>query len=329
MKKAMTIILTAALASAMLAGCGNTDSSDTNSTTDTTVNTAAEPAVTEPEIKLLDAPALTDAQKTGSEVIPLWQEHEIPFALEGENLPQCTIQAYPVEGSKGCVVIFPGGGYFQLSVDSEGTQIAKAYNDLGITAFVACYRFKPYDGRAILSDAQRAVQFVRYYAEDFGIDADKIALCGFSAGGHLAMLTAQHPCEDNIIGDVIGAVDSRPNACILAYPVVTLGDGTYPTMPEVFLAHTASNPDEIAHYSYLHALDTMPPTFVFTSLKDTLVDYTKNSAAIAADMEKLGLTYEYKEYADGGHGVGLGTQFPEYSAWVADSAAFLNEHVFG
>ena len=259
--------------------------------------------------------------------IPLWDEENIPYFIE-DGGRDATIQTYLAEGADASVVIFPGGGYFQLSEESEGTAVAEAYNEQGFNAFVVCYRYEPYDGRATLADGQRAIQYVRYHAETFGIDPDKIAVCGFSAGGHLSVMTAEHAPEENLAGDAVGACSSLPNACILAYPVTTLGDGTYVTMPRIFLGDKETDETEIAKYSYPTNLDLMPPTFVFYSEKDSLVDYAKNSVAFADAMRAAGKTVVCKSYPDGEHGVGLGTPYKEYSAWVADSVQFLKENGF-
>lgn len=279
---------------------------------------------TEPEVKLDPSPALDMDKIAKHEKISLWGDGDIPYQNDESDL-QATIQAYLVDGCDSCVVIFPGGGYFQLSEDSEGNDIARAYNEEGLSAFVACYRYKPYEGDAILADGQRAVQFVRHYAKELGIDENKIAVCGFSAGGHLSMLVAEHPCGENILGDEIGACSSLPNACILGYPVVTLEDGTYVTMPEVFLGSEQENAELLAEYSYQTNLEMMPPSFIFYSLKDTTVDFEKNSVALNDALTKLGKKVVCVAYEDGAHGVGLGEQFGQYAGWLASSAGFLKE----
>ena len=312
------------------------DVPDTLEIPDTTEpDVTSEPETTEPETTEEPKPDLKPADDINEMFIknhvalPLWPETNTPYDIKGASV-RATIAPYIVEGSKSAVIIFPGGGYFQLSVANEGTKIAQEYNKAGISAFVVTYRYKSktdavsaYDGRATLADGQRAVQYVRYYAETFGVDKDKIAVCGFSAGGHLAMLTCQHTPEENLVNDVIGAELSTPNACILGYAVTTLGDGSYHTMPPNFLGSNATNQSEIAKYSYGHNIAAMPDTFVFYSKKDTLVDFKKNSDAIVAAMQAAGKNVTLKAYNDGSHGIGLGTQYAEFSKWHSDSVSFL------
>ena len=333
MKKLLKRTLTALASLLPLVGCSSggtgticagTISADTIGTATTDAKTEAETAAVYPPVA-----APTAAQIEDHERLLLWPEDNIPYLLENDEkglMP--TVRAYLCEGADSAVVIFPGGGYFQLSENSEGVDIARAYNEAGFSAFVVNYRYEPYDGRAILADGQRAVQYVRYFANTFGIDPDKIALCGFSAGGHLSVMVAEHPVTDNFVGDVIGEVRSTPDACILAYPVTTLGEGTFETMPRIFLGENMENAEEIAKYSYPTNIDTMPPTFVFYSELDQFVNYEANSIAFADAMRAAGRDVTVAAYTDGGHGVGLGTQYADYANWHADSVAFLRERGF-
>ena len=326
--KRTLLLLTAFLLFAGMTGCSG-DAAVGEETGTHPVDSVLEEdttAETEPVIPLLPTAVPTAEQIENHEKILLWPEDNIPYLIEDDEkglMP--TIRAYLCEGADAAVVIFPGGGYFQLSDESEGVAVAEAYNAEGFSAFVVNYRYEPYDGRATLADGTRAIQYVRYFADTFGIAPDKIAVCGFSAGGHLAVMTAQHPAE-NIVGDEAGAVRSAPDACILAYPVTTLGDGTYETMPRIFLADNRDNADEIAKYSYPYNLAAMPSTFVFYSDLDTTVDFEKNSIALYKAMTDAGLDAEIKAYTDAPHGVGLGTQYDAFSGWLGESVTFLRAH---
>lgn len=253
--------------------------------------------------------------------MPLW-ERELPFPTPSAPF-EPTLYAYPQEGAKVAVVIYPGGGYFQLSTDSEGHDVAKAYNACGFAAFVVKYRYKPCHGNAILADGIRALQLVRFHAADYGFSADKIAVCGFSAGGHLAMSVCEHDPEPCLCADAVGKTDPRPNACILGYPVVTLGDGTFPTMPDIFLGEHKEDRQLTDVYSYPFALDRMPPTFSFYSINDTAVDYTKNAEAITAALKECGTPAECHAFSDAAHGCGLGLSYPDFSRWFGLSVDFL------
>ncbi len=275
--------------------------------------------------------APTKAQIDNHEKILLWDEGNIPYHIENEEKGlKPTIRAYLVEGSDSAVVVFPGGGYFILSDEGEGVDIAKAYNAEGISAFVVNYRYEPYDGRAILADGQRAVRYVRYFAQKgvFGnLDPHKIAVCGFSAGGHLAMLVSQHGAE-NITSDTVGSVSSTPDACVLVYAVTTLDHGAFSFMARIFLGDKQHDMDELKKLSYPYNLGSMPPTFICYSIKDEAVDCTQNAIAMYDDMKAVGLDAEIRGYTDATHGCGLGLTFPDFSRWHAASADFLHRRGF-
>ncbi len=276
--------------------------------------------------------APTEEQLANHERLLLWDEAAIPFHIQNEEKGlRPTIRAYLVDGAEAAVVIFPGGGYHALSEDGEGVAVARAYNAAGFSAFVVNYRYEPYDGRAILGDGRRAMQYVRYFAERGclgGLKPDKIALCGFSAGGHLTMLVAEHPAEENLAGDAVGETRSTPDACILVYPVTTFCDGTYPPMPRIFLGERKEDKALLAKYSYPHRLDAMPPTFVCYSLKDDGVNCEKNGLAMYRAMKAAGMDAELREYTDAGHGCGLGEGFPDFARWHGESVTFLRRREF-
>ena len=122
----------------------------------------------------------------------------------------------------GAIVICPGGAY-RLRVAHEGKNYAEFLTEHGYTSFVLDYRVAPHKFPLPLLDARRAIRFVRFYADKYGIDKNKIAIMGSSAGRHLAAMTATYyePIEfENI--DEIDKEDFIPNAQILCYPVIKL-----------------------------------------------------------------------------------------------------------
>ncbi|MCQ2429528.1 MAG: alpha/beta hydrolase [Clostridia bacterium] len=338
-----------------LAGCGKTpDDGPVGTDTepaDGTGNAEDADSVTEPGTFPVTEPA-TEADTTpdfdpvppnftaddvsAHREIPLFADMEIPFYDEKVGLAP-TIAPYLVEGSTACVVIFPGGGYFQRTDGGEGIEIAEAYNAAGLSAFVVRYRYDAagvsgsvtYDRHAIMADAQRAVQFVRYYADEFGISRDKVAVCGFSAGGHLAMVIAEHADElyEGASESAIGWCDSHPDALVLGYPLVNMKNAYY-TVPIIFLNGEQKDPDAIAKYSYTYRLEALPPTFMFAYKKDDTVSVRLNAQAMQKDMEEAGLRVECYLFNDGAHGIGLGKNYADYSRWHDLSVAFLKD-VFG
>ena len=95
------------------------------------------------------------------------------------------------------VIICPGGGYGIIAAGHEGADVAKVFNDAGVTAFVLRYRLPndecmSHKEYVPLIDAQQAIHFVRSHAQQYHIDPNKIGIMGFSAGGHLASTAGTH-----------------------------------------------------------------------------------------------------------------------------------------
>ena len=115
------------------------------------------------------------------------------------------------------IMICPGGGYSLLAIDIEGTEIAKMFNDMGFTAFVLQYRVpKKRDGA--LQDAQRAMVIIRSQAQKYHIDANKIGVIGFSAGGSLCARLSTAPKLKYPAIDENDSLSYRPAFSMLLYP---------------------------------------------------------------------------------------------------------------
>ena len=317
MKRFLLIVLTLATLVSLF-GC---NTSEENSIPNNSIEVSEEESMAE-----LIVPPFTKEEIAAHKELPIWPEGNVPYTMD-ETVP--TVVPYLVENAKGCIMVLPGGGYFQRTDKEEGSMVAEEYNKQGYSAFVVHYRYKPYSGDAILADANRAIQYVRYYSDAFGIDDDKIAVIGFSAGGHLAVMTCQHD-SDYKIDDAISKESSFPNACMLLYAVTTLGDGTFmgagnSSMPEIFLGENKDNKNLIDKYSYYNDINAMPDTFIAYTNKDTFVDFEKNSIALADALEDAGKKVVIKEYTDGTHGLGIGAVYADYSKWFGESITFLGE----
>jgi acetyl esterase/lipase len=205
------------------------------------------------------------------------------------------------------VVICPGGGYAGLSMVNEGSEIAEAFNKIGITAFILKYRL-PSDSIMVdktigpLQDAQRAIQMVRQNSAAWGIDPNKIGIIGFSAGGHLASTAITH--FDKAVIDNKDNINLRPDFGILLYPVISFGPwahlgskenlvGKHPS-PE--LADLYSNEKQITANT--------PPTFVVHAQDDNAVP-VQNSLLFYEAMVQNKVKGEIHIYQAGGHGFGL------------------------
>lgn len=115
-----------------------------------------------------------------------------------------TLTLFPAPAAKAngtAVVVCPGGGYANNAAGHEGYEVAKALNELGISAFVLKYRI-PNDTTMVnkeigpLQDGQRAIQIVHERAKEWNVNPARVGIMGFSAGGHLASTVGTHLTQD-------------------------------------------------------------------------------------------------------------------------------------
>lgn len=238
--------------------------------------------------------------------------------------PEPTLTAYPAgEQTRGCVIICPGGAYV-MRAEHEGAPIARILQKNGIHAFVLNYRIRPYHYPQILQDVQRAIRYVRYYAEQLHVDPEKIGVLGYSAGGHLAMMALELFDDGMDTGDEIDCKSCRPDAGMLCYPVVTMGKYTHRETHDVFLAlHKNDSMMEKRFSGELRVRGDMPPVFIWHTANDAVVP-VQNSIQLAAALAAHSVPFELHVFPYGTHGVGLGEgvyniwQWPELCMrWLA------------
>jgi acetyl esterase/lipase len=207
------------------------------------------------------------------------------------------------------VVVFPGGGYWELAIDLEGTEVCDWLTSKGITGVLLKYRV-PRSGPhwdpqlkrhlepkvpAALEDAQRTIGLVRFHAAEWHIDPHKVGVLGSSAGGHLVANISTH--FDRRLYPPVDAADRescRPDFGIALYP----GHMTENTTNEFELNPT------------IPVSSNMPPQFVLQA-EDDQVDGVEQSLVYYVALKKAGVPVEMHLYAQGGHGFGLRpTKYP-------------------
>lgn len=244
----------------------------------------------------------------------LWEENT-PYHAESLGQPEPTLKAFLVSSStrRGAVIIFPGGGY-AIRAQHEADPIAEMINEAGINAFVCSYRVAPYRHPVETGDALRAVRYLRFHADKFNILPDKIAVMGFSAGGHLAVMTCEHFDYGKNDSDEIDQVSSRPDAGIFCYPVVSFS-APY--------AHEGSRKNLIGDRDYqleayfsgeLMVPRDMPPAFIWHTAEDALS--VENSINLVSAMKIKNIPVELHVFPHGEHGLGLAENNPSVAQWT-------------
>jgi acetyl esterase/lipase len=245
-----------------------------------------------------------------------------------EDQPSITPYLLPKgTGSGTAIVICPGGGYQNLSMDKEGSAVAKWLNSLGVSAFVLKYRLGPrYHHPIELGDAQRAIRTVRARAVEYGLQADRIGIMGFSAGGHLASTAGTHYDAGNgAAADPLDRPGSRPDFMVLCYPVISFGPFAHVGSRRNLLGNDP-DPKLVENLSNeLQVTGDTPTTFLFHTTTDATVP-VENSVMFYSALRKAGVPAELHIYERGPHGVGLAPADPVLSTWPARLADWLKIH---
>ncbi|MDQ6758251.1 MAG: alpha/beta hydrolase [Acidobacteriota bacterium] len=223
-----------------------------------------------------------------------------PGEVDNVSQPTMTIYSPKAKNTGAAVIVFPGGGYYVLAIDLEGTEVCDWLTSKGITCVLLKYRvpnsgmhgdghrqIKPKAPMA-LEDAQRTLGLVRLHAAKYHIDPHKIGVLGFSAGGHLAADISTH--FDKRLYPALDAADSvscRPDFAVALYP------GHLWIRKERF----ELNPDiAVSRHT--------PPTFLLQAENDP-VDNVNNSLVYYIALKNAGVPVEMHLYAEGKHAFGL------------------------
>lgn len=241
-----------------------------------------------------------------------------PYSLGNapEDVPEITV--YPLKDAERpvpAIVVCPGGGYACLCDSYEGHDIAHWLNGFGFAAIVLKYRIKPYRHPAPLVDAKRAMRMTRFNASAWNIDSARIGIMGFSAGGHLAAMTALHADDGSPVSpDLVERMSSRADFQILIYPVITFVE-PHASMGTQLNLIGENAPEQMRQFlsAQLQVNDKTPMAFVAHSAKDQVVP-VENSRMFAEAMKRHHRPVEYYELDEGLHGLGCG-KGPQWQQW--------------
>ncbi|MGI8989124.1 MAG: alpha/beta hydrolase [Bryobacteraceae bacterium] len=241
-----------------------------------------------------------------------------PGEVDNVSRPTMTVYSPKSNNTGAAVVVFPGGGYYVLAIDLEGTEVCDWLTSKGITCVLLKYRVPNSgmhgDGRRqikpkapmALEDAQRTVGLVRFRAAGYHIDPRKIGVLGFSAGGHLAADISTH-FNKRLYPDADAAdnVSCRPDFAVALYPGhLWISKQRFELNPDIPVGRQT------------------PPTFLLQAENDP-VDSVNNSLVYYIALKNAGVPVEMHLYAEGKHAFGLRpTKFP-ITRWPALVEAWL------
>lgn len=234
------------------------------------------------------------------------------------TVPTITVFRPQDKPNTGCaLIVCPGGGYWNLAIDKEGEEVARWLSSMGITGVVLKYRVprrpgqpEPYPAPGPLLDAQRAVSLVRSKAAEWEIDPERIGIGGFSAGGHLAFMTAtQFDRRSYEPVDAIDEVSCQPNFAVIAYTGYIL---------------SSPGSGELADYIRFPQ-GTGPLFIVHATDDDERGAQPEQSLALYSATRAAGVDVELHIYGEGGHGFGMRQNDLPVSGWNKLLAGWLQK----
>lgn len=241
------------------------------------------------------------------------------------------------------IIVCPGGSYFWLDKNTEGVGVAKWLQSNGISAFVLEYRVGGVAGFIthyrllsrgnrypdMLQDVQRSIQLVRNNAVKYRINPNKLGVMGFSAGGHLTVMSGLF-FDSNVLSltGIIPDVSLKPDFIAPIYPVVSLVDkSTHKRSRRGLLGegHAISKEMKDSLSLEKHIRVDMPPTYLMNCVDDPIVNY-HNSELLDSAMTAKNVPHRYVQFKTGGHGFGATPEktTAEAITWKADFLNWLN-----
>lgn len=265
---------------------------------------------------------------SAQETVALWQGQKV---RHGE---QVTLTPFLADNNENgiSVIVCPGGSYFWLDDVNEGEEVAEWLQNQGISAFVLRYRaagfgaffwhhrriFRGKQHPDMLEDAQQAIKYLKEHSEEYKIDPNRLGIIGFSAGGHLALMTACFSDKED-----------KPAFVAAIYPVVTMNEPyAHERSRRALLSERKQNNQMMRDSLSIekHIPDDCPPVFVINCVDDETVDY-HNSMLLDSALNEKNIEHKYIQYQTGDHGFGVSEVFgtKESRQWKHEFLKWLKE----
>lgn len=241
------------------------------------------------------------------------------------------------DSKRPAILVLPGGGYGMTS-KREGEPIALQFLAAGYSVFKLDYSVAPeVVFPCALFEAYTAIKMIREHAEEWAVDVNRVAVCGFSAGGHLAASCGAFWDRDFVRNAGFEGEMHKPNALVLCYPVITGSTKSHPGSFKNLLGTKEPSEADLKFQSIENQVtSSFPRSFIWHTFTDASVP-VQNSLMLASAMADKGIMFEMHIYPEGKHGLALSnqltsgaqTQPPEKPrAWVKDCIKFLNENAY-
>lgn len=228
------------------------------------------------------------------------------IGTNGENptvdtyLPYNMVEMNRQNQKRPCMVVCPGGGYGMCS-ERESEPIALHFLTEGFNVFVLQYSVAPHRFPTQIREVAAVMELIYSNSDEWNCDTEKIAIIGFSAGGHLAAhYSTMYDCKE--VREVFPESKSV-NATVLAYPVIDADfNNTHRGSFMNLLGHAPDKEEEEYFSCNRHVKPTTPPAFLWHTAEDGAVPVV-NSISYAKALIENNVPVELHIYPFGGHGL--------------------------
>ncbi|KAA8819196.1 acetylesterase [Bifidobacterium rousetti] len=211
------------------------------------------------------------------------------------------------------ILILPGGAYAMTS-DREAEPVALRFLGRGFNVFILRYSVRPSRYPVALVEAGEAMRLIRDHADEWHVGPRRVAVLGFSAGGHLAANLATAAGDDDLRAHGLDPDEVRPDALMLAYPVITSGPMAHRGSFRCLLGDAAGDADDAESSAMLERLSIerhidakTPPVFVWHTMTDATVP-VENTLMLVQACHAAGVSVEAHLFPEGSHGLSLGDE---------------------
>lgn len=240
--------------------------------------------------------------------IVLWSEGEYQYQGAYGFIPFMMTYIHEDTQVRPCMIVVPGGGYCMVS-PTEGELVALKFYEKGYNAFVCTYTTKLLQsaplGKEPMNDLSRMIRMIRKNALEYKTDAEKVVVCGFSAGAHLCGSICVHHMDITDISEEYADISNCPNAAILSYPVISANTDTIHLGSFEALYGKEISKEDLEYASLeRHVTENTPPCFIWQTATDETVPVA-NSYLFAQACQKHHVPYAHHVFSEGKHGLSL------------------------
>ena len=237
----------------------------------------------------------------------IWEPEEYSYADAFGVIPKITSYLHEDGRTRPCMLVIPGGAY-QVVSPTEAELVALKFYNMDYQAFVLTYTTDILEREPLklqpLKDISRAVRMIRKHAEEFAVDPERLAICGFSAGGHLSASLCVHFADIQDEDEAYAGISNRPDAAVLSYPVISSGVWKHAGSIQSLLGENPTK-EELEYMSLeTQVTEQTTPCFVWATETDDAVPVENSERFVKALREKK-VPCAFHMFSHGPHGLSL------------------------